>query len=396
MRVLDGAIIERRRDLDQKLGVAHYDVRGDVLELVERLPARASGLGPNHVLAGEPRYKGGPGLSWRRPSSWRRRAGDAGKRRAHRRARHRLHGGPPVARACVQPDGHGLEELDAMIARRRARRRGRTRDVHRGHHQPPRAGRADHGLPGTAQRRLGRRGDDRAAIATMQRGRVINLSLGAYTQGNVPPIGLMNALQQVPRTSVVVAAAGNAETDVPFWPAALKQVVGRRRSRQRGRQGRRTRTSATGSTARRRATRSIEHVPDLGTGNAARLSRAGPVERHELRGAVPGRPDRRRDDRGRRHGRRRRPPRAGNATRIDPRGRRRPEPDRKTGRGSACRPGTDRPRVRTSCTECAIRAPSGAKSSGVRPHNSGFGVRPRNVERTESHVSRSWGTRSSA
>ncbi len=64
-----------------------------------------------------------------------------------------------------------------------------------------------------------------AAIADCTEADIINLSLGAYTQGNEPPIGLVNALKSVPRTSVVVAAAGNAESDVPFWPAALKQVV---------------------------------------------------------------------------------------------------------------------------------------------------------------------------
>ncbi len=41
--------------------MAHYDVRGDVPALVERLRGEGVRSGPNHVLAGEPRYKGGPG-----------------------------------------------------------------------------------------------------------------------------------------------------------------------------------------------------------------------------------------------------------------------------------------------------------------------------------------------
>src|SRR4051794_3429612 len=57
-RSLDGAILEKR--IDDRLGIAHYTVRGEVLELVDGLRRERIRCGPNHVLAGEPRYKGGP------------------------------------------------------------------------------------------------------------------------------------------------------------------------------------------------------------------------------------------------------------------------------------------------------------------------------------------------
>jgi hypothetical protein len=52
----------------------------------------------------------------------------------------------------------------------------------------------------------------------------INLSLGCHTQGDLPSMPLTNALAA--RPAVVVAAAGNASTTRPTWPAALPAVVG--------------------------------------------------------------------------------------------------------------------------------------------------------------------------
>jgi subtilisin family serine protease len=50
-----------------------------------------------------------------------------------------------------------------------------------------------------------------------------NLSLGCHTQGDLPPMPMTNALAA--RPAVVVAAAGNASTTRPTWPAALPAVV---------------------------------------------------------------------------------------------------------------------------------------------------------------------------
>jgi subtilisin family serine protease len=54
---------------------------------------------------------------------------------------------------------------------------------------------------------------------------VVNLSLGCYTQDDQPPLPLAQALAARPKGSVVVAAAGNAGTSRPSWPAAFPDVV---------------------------------------------------------------------------------------------------------------------------------------------------------------------------
>ncbi|MBG6065018.1 S8 family serine peptidase [Micromonospora ureilytica] len=57
----------------------------------------------------------------------------------------------------------------------------------------------------------------------------VNLSLGCYTMGNVPSLPLANAIASLAPTPsvapVVVAAAGNAGSARPTWPAALPGVV---------------------------------------------------------------------------------------------------------------------------------------------------------------------------
>jgi subtilisin family serine protease len=54
---------------------------------------------------------------------------------------------------------------------------------------------------------------------------VLNLSLGAYTHGDLPPVALEEALRRMAPGSVVVAAAGNNGSDRLMWPAALKRVI---------------------------------------------------------------------------------------------------------------------------------------------------------------------------
>lgn len=225
VKVLDGAI-ERRRDTGDKLGLAHYDVPGEVPDLVERLRNEGIRCGPNHVLAGEPRYKGGPGTFATPGDDLGEPCGDAGK-------------GVRIAvldtgyttgihdwlDGCIDPDGVVFEQLDALAGD------GRLDDE--AGHGTFIAGIINRLAPGariTARQVLlsdgwGDEASIAAAITDCAGADIINLSLGAYTQGNLPPIGLVNALRHVPRTSVVVAAAGNARSDVPFWPAALKQVV---------------------------------------------------------------------------------------------------------------------------------------------------------------------------
>jgi len=54
---------------------------------------------------------------------------------------------------------------------------------------------------------------------------IINLSLGCYTQGDVPPLPIVNRLAAFGQEVVVVASAGNASASRPTWPAALPDVV---------------------------------------------------------------------------------------------------------------------------------------------------------------------------
>lgn len=224
-RLLDGAI-ERRRDIHDKLAVAHYDVHGDVPELVERLRKQGIRSGPNHVLSGEPRYKGGPGSVVEPADEGDQPTGDAG----HGVSVAVLDTGYTTGihlwlDGCVDHGGAPVEDLDAHAL-------DGGLDDEAGHGTFI-AGVINSVAPGASIRTRpvllsdgwGDEATIAAALADCNEADIINLSLGAYTQGNLPPIALANALRHVPRTSVVVAAAGNAGVDVPFWPAALKQVV---------------------------------------------------------------------------------------------------------------------------------------------------------------------------
>jgi hypothetical protein len=56
---------------------------------------------------------------------------------------------------------------------------------------------------------------------------IVNLSLGGYTEDDAPPLATAAVLSTIQaRGGAVVAAAGNAGSSRPFWPAAGKTVVG--------------------------------------------------------------------------------------------------------------------------------------------------------------------------
>ncbi|WP_329016373.1 S8/S53 family peptidase [Micromonospora rifamycinica] len=72
-------------------------------------------------------------------------------------------------------------------------------------------------------------GDESTVVAALSRlapqVSVFNLSLGGYTLDDQPSLPLANAVAALPATSAVVAAAGNAGTSRPLWPAALDRVL---------------------------------------------------------------------------------------------------------------------------------------------------------------------------
>jgi subtilisin family serine protease len=73
-------------------------------------------------------------------------------------------------------------------------------------------------------------GDEAGVIRALHRlserpPQVLNLSFGCHTFDDRPPPLLTDALRALPDT-VTVACAGNTASDRPFWPAALPEVVG--------------------------------------------------------------------------------------------------------------------------------------------------------------------------
>jgi len=66
-------------------------------------------------------------------------------------------------------------------------------------------------------------GIDRAIASGAQ---IINLSVGGYTNGDAPPMVIVDALSRVPDDVAVIAAAGNEGTRRPLYPAAIAGVLG--------------------------------------------------------------------------------------------------------------------------------------------------------------------------
>lgn len=232
------------RDVNGRLRAAGIDLRlwavdaaVDLPVLVDRLrdegaeDGTGSGVGLNHVLFGEPKYKGGPGdepapcdpvrfepaarpirtdgpadlavLDTGLPEEWA-----------------TLH---PQLAGALAPDADDVDELDGDG--------DQLLDTEAGHgvficglvHRVAPMLTVD---PGKVLDATGVGDDVTVALELAETGaQVVNLSLGGYTQGDRPPLALAAALARLPRTVVVVAAAGNDGGDRPFFPAALKGVL---------------------------------------------------------------------------------------------------------------------------------------------------------------------------
>jgi subtilisin family serine protease len=222
---------ERRETLGQ-LGVVRFTMPGgvDIPALVTRLRAsqttRAPRVGPNHVLAGEPYYQGGP----------------AGTATA---ARSKLEFKPgPGARTRVAVLDTGITKgIHKWLDQRCG---GTAADAEELNVQPADGwidDEAGHGtfIAGVVLQRAPSAGVDIAkvldsegygdelgiaqAIVRFAKDDVVNLSLGGYSHDDEPPLALVAALRHVRPDSVVVAAAGNNSSDRLMWPAALKRVI---------------------------------------------------------------------------------------------------------------------------------------------------------------------------
>lgn len=216
-------------------------------ELRDRLPPEVNHAGGgaavalNHVLFGEPLYQGGPGGE---PSPV---------------------DGPTVAFVSAAGDGTGVDlavldtglpdgweglhpGLDGRLVpdhddRRATYLDGRPASLTVADEPRILASQSGHGLfvCGLAQRAApGLRidpgrvldatgvGDDATVAAELQEttAPVVNLSLGGYTEDDLPPPALTGAIAAKGEHVVVVAAAGNNHGATrPFWPAALPGVI---------------------------------------------------------------------------------------------------------------------------------------------------------------------------
>jgi subtilisin family serine protease len=202
------------------------DIPGLVARLRATQGARVPRVGPNHVLVGEPAYQGGP-FDW--PKASRSNitfAAGAGAR----------------TRVAVIDTGitHGVHKwLDARCG-------GTAADAEQFDvlpHDNWLDDEAGHGtfIAGVILQKAPSTTIDIAkvldsdgygdeigvaqAIVRFAQDDVLNLSLGGYSDSDVPPLSLVEALRHVKVGSVVVAAAGNAGLTRPMWPAALKRVI---------------------------------------------------------------------------------------------------------------------------------------------------------------------------
>jgi len=222
---------ERQEQLNQlRLVRFVFPPNVDIPGLVSRLRTTQGGrvprVGPNHVLAGEPAYQGGPADTPKPSRSSVAFAAGAGAR----------------MRVAVLDTGitHGVHKwLDTRCGG--AATEAEELDVLPGDGWLD--DEAGHGtfIAGVVLQRAPSASIDIAkvldsegygdevgvaqAIVHFAKDDVLNLSLGGYSHGDVPPVGLVEAVRHVGPNSVIVAAAGNNSSARSMWPAALKRVI---------------------------------------------------------------------------------------------------------------------------------------------------------------------------
>ncbi|MFL5927530.1 MAG: S8 family peptidase, partial [Gaiellaceae bacterium] len=181
-------------------------------------------VGPNHVLAGEPEYDGGPATAALPSETTSEVSGRLGKgvhvtvidtgytRGVHPYMDSRITStGTPQLDAQPQ-DGHIDFEaghstfVAGMILRRAPRVEIDVVEV------------LGPGGWGTEH-------DIARAIVAHGGSNVINLSLGGYSEDDQPPVALDAALRKVRPGTAVIAAAGNNNSPRPMWPGAFKRVI---------------------------------------------------------------------------------------------------------------------------------------------------------------------------
>jgi subtilisin family serine protease len=222
-----------RRETIEGLGLTRLILppEVDIPALVSRLRAPPEGrvprVGPNHVFSGEPAYQGGPaGFPTSSTSSVTFGAGTGGRVRVATLDTGFASGLHPALDARCRFTPADAEQLNVLPA-------DGWLDSEAGHGTFI-AGVVLQRAPGAIvdiakvldSEGYGDELDVGQGIVRFAKDNVLNLSLGCYSHGDVPPLGLVEALRRVARGSVVVAAAGNNSSDRLMWPAALKSVIG--------------------------------------------------------------------------------------------------------------------------------------------------------------------------
>ncbi|MCG5219580.1 S8/S53 family peptidase [Streptosporangium sp. KLBMP 9127] len=202
----------------------------DPCEIASDLRDLGHTASPNHVLAGQPLFFGGPAS---RPFP-------TGPITLAPAGAGRLGRGATVALLDTGLDAHPWWAESAWFTDQRGDIGERT-DADRDDRLDAQAGhgtfiagllvRRAHGVRLRVMRVLDSHGvgDEAGLLRALARlhdrpPHLINLSLGGHTVQDLPPLLVAGALARMPGT-VVVAAAGNSASPRPLWPAALPQVI---------------------------------------------------------------------------------------------------------------------------------------------------------------------------